>query len=451
MRAPAVALCFLVACGGGGGGDDTADFEQIELDPAFAMVTVELGSTAQQTYKVYGVNGGKRSDITSRCGLDLDAAFGTTSGATVTVHARGGKTTVNAACGTLTGQAVLAVKLAGQVVVGPNTPPNAPALFASATAGTDASRAPAIEYPIDKAVSPRNIPSIEFQWTAAGNDLFHVALRSSFAEIDVYTTNVEALMSAPHWESLVGTVAGENLAITVEGLAQAAPATKYASSLTTLVVSNDNIDKTAIYYWASSQGNIMSQTFGDPTPPSLVKGDCTSCHSLSRNGTRIGYSRCVGGDCGQLYAGFMKFVERNRERQQQADPGLVHDVCARRESVSNRRSGARDGRHVERLARAVRSGYRRTGPVEPVGRDRGWHTLGADARLVRGWWQGRVRVDADARPVDRSRWWSHRDDVVRVHRRRAHVWQPHVHRAEPDPAARRDVSELLLPELLAGR
>jgi Tol biopolymer transport system component len=205
----------------------------------------------------------------------------------------------------LAAQGVLTVNLEGSLVVGPGTPPNAADIFGNATLTTDAARSPLIQYPIDKAVSPKNIPSIEFQWTAAGNDLFHVALRSSFAKVDVYTTAVEALMTTPDWESLVGSVAGENLAITVEGLAQAAPATKYASSLTSLVVTNDSIRRPSLR--ASSQGNIMSQTFGDPTPPALVKDQCTSCHSVSRNGARIGYSRCLNNDCNQLFAGFMKY------------------------------------------------------------------------------------------------------------------------------------------------
>jgi hypothetical protein len=72
-------------------------------------------------------------------------------------------------------------------------------------------------------------------------------------------------------------------------------------------MSHDTIDKSAIYYWASSAGSIMSETFGDTAAPSAVKNDCTSCHSLSRKGSRLGYSRCVANDCGQLYAGFMRF------------------------------------------------------------------------------------------------------------------------------------------------
>jgi len=226
----------------------------------------------------------------------------------VTVGPRGGKTTVTAGCGTVGATAQLAVNLMGQVVT-PGTPANAADLFDNATPGADPGRTPAIEYPIDKAVSPRNIPPIEVQYTAGGNDLFHVTMTSTFLTIDIYTTSVEAMLSVADWDAITMSSAGEQLAINVEGLVQATPAMKYAAPSATLTMSNDNIDKTAIYYWASSQGNVMSQTFGSLSAPTVVKGDCTSCHSVSRSGNRIGYSRCVNGSCAanQIGIGFMKY------------------------------------------------------------------------------------------------------------------------------------------------
>jgi hypothetical protein len=301
-----LAVCA-AACGGHHGGDDATTYTSIEVDPPLATVTVALGATATQAYTVYGVLDGTKTDITDDCILSVDAEFGTFTDATVTVGPHGGKTPVVATCMAQTGQGLLAVNLTGTIVVGPNTPPGAPGLFGGATATTDPTRTPAIQYPIDRAVSPRNIPSIEIQWAAAGNDLFHVSLTGTYLAVEIYTSSLEALLAAADWEAVAGSVAGENLSIVVEGLAQAAPATKYASATTSLTMSHDNIDKTAIYYWASSQGNIMSQVFGVPDAPSVVKNGCTSCHSVSRNGSRIGYSRCVANDCGQLFAGFMKY------------------------------------------------------------------------------------------------------------------------------------------------
>ena len=307
MRTLAFVACALGACGGHhGGADADVTYASIEVDPPTATLAVPLGGSAQQAYTITGIaSDGTRTDITLGCALTLDAVFGTAMAQTVTVGPHGGKTTVTAVCGAQAGTAQIIVNLSGSVVIDP-APANAPGLFGGATLGSDAAHTPVIQYPLDKAVSPKNIPSIETQWAATGNDLFHVNLASTFVNVDVYTTDVKATLPETDWSGVIDTAAGDHLAITVEGLVQATPAMKYAA-LVTLKVSTDSIDRSAIYYWASSQGNIMQQTFGVTTPPSLVKDGCTSCHSVSRSASRIGYSRCVNNDCGQLYGGFLRF------------------------------------------------------------------------------------------------------------------------------------------------
>lgn len=304
-----VSLVLAIGCGGPGGDDDgPSPDDPIELDPPMARVTVPLGTTVTQGYRVLSVAGdGTRTDVTAECALTVDAAFATVAGATLTVLPRGGETPVRAQCGPRSATSTLIVTLSGRIVIGPNTPANAPDLFAVAATGTDAARTPRIEYPLDRAVSPVNMPSLELQWAPAGNDLFHATLTTPYALIDVYTTQLEAAIDADDWPAIAYTAAGGDLAIAVEALSLAAPATKYAGMPIAIAMSRDSIDRTAIYYWASSQGSIMNQTFGSTEPATQVRGDCTSCHSLSRAGTRLGYSRCVAGNCGSLFAGFMKY------------------------------------------------------------------------------------------------------------------------------------------------
>lgn len=303
----ALAIVFL-GCGDrddGGGGDIVS----IEIDPASATITMPLGGQATQSYTVYGIaKDSSRRDITAGCTLAIDTSFGSVTGATVTIAGRAGKTDVIATCDTMSATGVLVVNLEGNVI-GPGAPANAAELFENATATTDAARTPAIEYPFDKAVSPRNIPSVETQYTAAGNDLFHVTMQSQFATIHIYTTEREAMLGQADWSVLANTAAGENLSFSVEGLAQASPATKYVAAPVLVTMSTDTIDQSAIYWWASSEGSVMSQTFGEADAPDLVKDNCTSCHSVSRQGSRIGYSRCVAGSCAstQLAIGFMKY------------------------------------------------------------------------------------------------------------------------------------------------
>ncbi len=299
------AAALLAACGTHH--DSSGMYSSLEVEPAQATLSVALGGSATQAYQVFGIEGTTRTDITSDCALSIDSSFGAFAQATLTVGPHAGKTTVGATCGMLTGSAQVIVNLTGTIVLGPNTPAGAAGIFGAATPGSDPTRAPGLQYPLDHAVSPVNIPPIEIQWAAAGNDLFHISLASTFMQIDAYTSDLQATLADPDWQAVTQSAAGDTLVIGIEGLLQAAPAMKYAGAAVNLVMSQDSIDKTAIYYWASSVGDIMSQTFGTVTAPSVVKGDCTACHSVSRTASRIGYARCVGGDCNQLFAGFMKY------------------------------------------------------------------------------------------------------------------------------------------------
>jgi len=299
------------ACGSKGGGDGVdagADrFESLIIEPGEARVTVPLGDTVTKGFLVYGVDGDQRTDITAGCGFTVDPAFATANGGSVTVKPHGGQTALRATCGARTVDAALFVTISGVVILGPDTPANAQQIFQGASAAVDVARTPTTVYPIDRAVAPVNLPPIDVQWSAAGNDLFHVALTSAFVTLDVYTTDVSAALSVGDWDDVAQSSAGTELTFTVEGLSRAAPTTRYVGAPVALTISHDAIDKTAIYYWASSAGNIMSQTFGATTAPELVRDSCTSCHSLSRAGTRLGYSRCVAGDCNELWAGFLRY------------------------------------------------------------------------------------------------------------------------------------------------
>jgi len=319
----AASLPFVVsACGSdtgqepaglGDGGDSSildgkdAGFSSVAIEPATVSLEVPLGGKVTQAYKAFATISGAKTDVTDQCTWSLaDSAFGAFSGATLSVGPRGGATKVEASCSGVPGTADLIVKLTGTLVAG-GAPKDAPATFAAATLGTDATRTPLIEYPLDTAIAPLNIPPIETQWTLAGSDLFHLSLSSPSVSIDYYTKAAEGTLTETDWNAVAASAAGEKLTIKVEGLATSKPTEKFASAPITLRLSHDRIDNTAIYYWASSTGNLMTQVFGNTGAPSLVHADCTSCHSVSRSGSRVGYSRCVADDCGQIFVGFMRY------------------------------------------------------------------------------------------------------------------------------------------------
>ena len=319
----AVGAIVVLGCGSGddsssfdGGGDAAADVQQtfanVVVDPADVSLDVPTTGGATQAYKAYAdTNGQTHVDVTAQCAFKVsDATLGQFGAATFTSSTRGGDTTVTATCGGAQGTGALHLTLKGWVL-GSGAPNDAPSLFANATAGSDPSRTPGIEYPLDGAVAPLNIPSVDSQWTTAQNDLFHLSWVSKHLALDLYTTAADAQFDDALWPSVAASASGDSVTITVEGLQQASPSQKFASAPVALKMSHDTIDNTAIYWWASSQGSLITQTFGQTGAPTQVKNDCTSCHSVSRSGSRIGYSRCVGGDCGQIYVGFMKYDKPN--------------------------------------------------------------------------------------------------------------------------------------------
>ena len=292
---------------------DAAAFSSIDIQPARLETTVQVGANATQTFSVTAVINGQTEDITAECSFFLgDSAAGSFVGSTLTLLPRSTNTEITASCRGVQGTAPLLVSLDGTFTLG-DAPSNSAELFASATVIADSEklRTPRIEYPLDDAVAPRNIPQVEAQWTAADNDLFHLRIRGPRLAIDVYTTEVEFQLDQASWLLLADSSAGETITYSVEGTEVDAPEEKFVSDEVKLRLSRDRINETALYYWASSEGALMNQTFGDVDAPTRVRGNCTSCHSLSRAGTRIAYSRCVDDDCvDSIYGGFMRY---NRE------------------------------------------------------------------------------------------------------------------------------------------
>lgn len=302
----AALVVAITGCAHHTGDDDATEYSSLRITPDPVTLVVALGGNATQDYQVLGTDSSGEHDITSKCAFGIDLTFGSFTNARFTAVARGGSTQITARCNEQSATATVNIDITGSEVTG-GAPANSDQLFGTATPTTDPAHTPAIEYPIDLAVAPLNIPSIEMQWTTGANDLFHVHLQSTHASLDVYTTDPQHTYPQDQWNAIASTAVGDKLVISVEALAQANPTVKYASTPVTFNLSHDTIDTSAIYWWASSQGSIMSQTFGQTNAPSLVKDNCSGCHSLSRAGSRIGYSRCVAGNCNGEWVGFMRY------------------------------------------------------------------------------------------------------------------------------------------------
>jgi WD40 repeat protein len=286
---------------------DGPAFHSVTVEPANATLQVPFGGTAKQSYAAYAVIGGHKTDITPKCGFSVgDSSLGGFEGSTFDAQPLGGTTEVVATCSGIAGTANLSITLTGSIVV-TGAPPSSASLFSGATSTTSTTNTPQVQYPLQGSVAPLNIPPIDVQWTTANDDLFHVALSSKYVAVDIYTTGADATVPSAEWTAVAQSARGTSLQVVVEGLVTASPTVKYTSPPVTMSLSVQTLDNTAIYYWASSLGDLMTLTFGDLTPPTAVQGDCTACHSVSRAGSRIGYSRCIAGNCAPEYVGFMHY------------------------------------------------------------------------------------------------------------------------------------------------
>lgn len=300
-----------------GGADGAADvapkIDALVIEPADVTLKTSLKGGTIQVYKAIATINGAQVDISGSCGFVLaDAKVGAFVAATFTTASRGGTTKVTANCDGKAASTNVNVVLEDNVVIG-GAPGNSAALFGGSQVAVDPSHAPALEYPLDGSAAPLNIPSMNAQWTLAKNDLFHLSWVSPHVHLDVYTISADAQLADPTWAAVAESASGDDMKVTVEGMEQANPQSRYTGTPVTVTMSKDKINDSAIYWWASSKGSILTQTFGQTTPPPQeVKADCTSCHSVSRAGSRIGYSRCVGGDCAQIFVGFMKYDKQNK-------------------------------------------------------------------------------------------------------------------------------------------
>jgi hypothetical protein len=265
----------------------------LRIEPAEILLTTTLdGTSTSATIKAFEND----KEVTASYTLG-DPSIATIDGSTVGKAKHGGVTTITGRTPTASGDAVLKVKLIGDSFVAP-ADATTKAAFDGATLKADPTKAPAIEYPLDKAIVPRNVPPMEVQWSATDATQWRVHFQTKDTlDLVVYSKTREALLPSAAWSIVTESAAGEEVTITVDGLG---PSGLYASAPVTVKVARDRIDDTSIFYWESSSGSMKVLDFATgklaPLPvtgSAWAPGDptkCVACHTVSRDGTRFAYT-----------------------------------------------------------------------------------------------------------------------------------------------------------------
>ena len=243
-------VCLVIGAFAGSCGNDVTEARlggAVTIEPVDATIDVDLkGALPVQSYSAFATMHGERTEITNRCNWSIaDVSFGDFDAATFRAERVGGTTRVTASCADVSASTSVTLRLTGSVVQG-MAPANVRVLFDNAVVAMDPARTPAIEYPLDGAIAPSNIPAIDTQWSVAQNDLFHVTFTSTYVAVDIFTTNADAMFDAGTWTLVTTLAKKDTIAIRVEGMKLAMPATKYVSKAANLSIARDTIDDTAI-------------------------------------------------------------------------------------------------------------------------------------------------------------------------------------------------------------
>jgi hypothetical protein len=284
----------------------------IEVSPANATLTW-TGAPLSQSYTATGTfEDGSTAELTDvTFSLDPDGVkLGTFTSADFAVSGQAaGKGGVYATSGDITG-ATSVVVVVHPVRIGPGVPADGADKFPDVS--PPGALSPAVVYPLDRALMPTSVKSPNVQWegTAAGNDLYRVRLASGFATIDTILADAPGFtmstqLSAVDWQVLVDSAAGGTIAVSVDhwdptnGAQGGAP-------IAVKIVRGDITG--AIYYWNLGAGQMeridaVGRQVAIEKPPAQASDGsrCIACHSVSKDGRYLSGSMWGGGLQGAVF------------------------------------------------------------------------------------------------------------------------------------------------------
>lgn len=289
----------------------TIPITALTLEPAAATLTVTDPATPKtQLFVAKGTTStGSVVTVPAKFAVDF-AAPGSidAAGLYTTSNKTGGTVTVTASYDgkTATAKVNVVLQLAITATGGPSS-----SLFdpGKVTVGTDPTKTPSFIYPSTGTMFPQNVYKILFQWRRAGMDAFQVRFEGPGVTVDVYTSGAHptcafAATGAGCWEAdlaswgwLASTLAGKTATVTVTGTDTTKPGTVYKSKSIEVLFSKKDVPG-AIYYWSTTVAGVRKATVSDAAPTNFLTptetGQCVACHTLSRNGKRLGAD--VGGE-----------------------------------------------------------------------------------------------------------------------------------------------------------
>lgn len=292
----------------GDGAVGAADLVRIELAPSAGEIVVRATGSRSLQWTASGVRrDGTMVPRVTGVTWTLDSTrFGTIDGAglfTANGQVAGVvqvRASVIAADGVLTANAMLTIRIDTTIVDGTIDPS---LLSEVDTLPVGATAAPALAYPLDRAVMPQNVTAPEVHWqpTGTANDVFRVRWSKPSVRVTAYVLHRGASFThrwatdAGAWRALVDSDVNEPVELQVDRVEL--PSRRFTqTSRATLEIARGAIAGT-IYYWNVDRGRIMkiapaTGRATEMTPRWSASGEtrCIACHSVSRNGRYMAVS-----------------------------------------------------------------------------------------------------------------------------------------------------------------
>lgn len=200
--------------------------------------------------------------------------------------------------------AVAVIEVVGDSdVIDEGTDADAPDRFDMA--GRQDGCAPTLLYPEPFTVFPRTMNGLEVQWEANGHDLFMLEFVAGAASVRYFTHRDAYVPAGETWDTLLRSAAvGGTMTLRLVGLGGAG-ADACGQAPVSLGVDTSTLTG-AIYYWSTGDAGIMrlavDETEPEPflTPAVAPQINCPACHALSRDGSRIAFTRTTFPPFGEL-------------------------------------------------------------------------------------------------------------------------------------------------------
>ncbi|WP_437810981.1 hypothetical protein [Sorangium sp. So ce1078] len=301
------------ASAGGGGSSGSGAVEglvSLRVEPGSTSVELAYGEAAAVQLTAVGrFRDGSERDVTAQVTWSADDLFAHVDEGQLTTGSPG-RVRVTAADGSVTASADVTVKLAGEIAL-PGAPPGASAALGGAP---EAANAPAIAYPLDGALFPSNIGTVELQVSkgSAGQRVGRIEILGDFIDLHLVgacdpipdTGGCSMALPADMVPMLVRTSEGEAMETRVRLAAE--DGSELGESKAIDVRWAGAALSGGLYYWRTNGTSLQSAAiyrydlddaasppelfFENEQSPPLANGQempCMGCHALAQAGDKM--------------------------------------------------------------------------------------------------------------------------------------------------------------------